>query len=645
MNCTTFTQIFETMRHLQYIILSLVSIFLGCTVDTTDDLLPTRDSHAPNLFLITPSPSSNVGKSVNLLTEVEDDIQVALVSFYIDGVLIGELDEPPYVLPYEFPSTSLDGQESTFVVTATDNAGNQSEVKADVTYNKDFTDTEAPRIFIVTPVLNQEIKGTATIHTKVSDNVGIDKVQFFVDDILVSEIKEPPFRIGYDFSNFPSGEREVKVVAFDTSKLYAESSRIVIVDSDATPPGDPLKIKKEFSDCNTEVWAIVSNSNGSVISYTEITRNQTIELLKYVPDNKDLLLTIVSKTSSQGIKIASFSGITSGTYTIQNNCKFISSDRGSFAISVTNAPNNGLIKASGYSDWMGDRNYIEESSSTPSSAANNFTTQSTIKLYRSNNFNRNDLDKILLTPQINGVTDFADYRYKVLEAPVVNQAYSYHFKIDFVTTGVERGQVQVNFPIEEASLTMEGKEPIPQSLSSAKNIFEMSHDKIANNTTPLNYISIANLFEEQSYRLHATLPDYHFDVYSKIGDFTPPTEWNLPDWKLDVSYESAAEVLTSSMSGTNSTTGEVYLQNSTQDVTWTILFSEGEKNIKFPELPAEMSHLGLEQEIPNLQIIESNVFGFYLRGGTECMDYETFRKYLFDPLSKRTDFDYEFLRK
>ena len=93
---------------------------------------------------------------------------------------------------------------------------------------------EKPRVAWVAPAEGASIGGTVALKASATDDVGVVKVQFFVDSGLVGEATAAPFSLAWDSTAFPDGAHMIKALAYDTANQTASAERHVNVDN--TPP-------------------------------------------------------------------------------------------------------------------------------------------------------------------------------------------------------------------------------------------------------------------------------------------------------------------------------------------------------------------------------------------------------------------------
>lgn len=131
-------------------------------------------------MISTPASATNFqpGQSVSVSVDATDNIGVTTVELYLDGVLFGSLS----LSPYSFNLGVLSVGTHSVYSKAYD-AANNSSASASVSFT--VKDTIAPTVFFVSPTGSQVPKNKTTrIQASASDNIGITKYEFYVNNIL-----------------------------------------------------------------------------------------------------------------------------------------------------------------------------------------------------------------------------------------------------------------------------------------------------------------------------------------------------------------------------------------------------------------------------------------------------------------------------
>ncbi|NOX20558.1 MAG: hypothetical protein GXO99_04770 [Nitrospirae bacterium] len=98
------------------------------------------------------------------------------------------------------------------------------------------TDTTSPTVSITSPSNGNIISGTKLIQAQAGDNVGIAKVEIWIESELKTTLTSPPYEYRWDTTTTTDGEYWIRVSATDASHNESDSSVKVKVHNDTTPP-------------------------------------------------------------------------------------------------------------------------------------------------------------------------------------------------------------------------------------------------------------------------------------------------------------------------------------------------------------------------------------------------------------------------
>lgn len=94
----------------------------------------------------------------------------------------------------------------------------------------------APKAIFVTPAENLELTTSVDIEVSAIDEVGVSKVEFFVDGTLLATVTEIPYLVHWDITAGQNGPHTLKAVVTNTSGKVVEVTRQVTVKVEALAP-------------------------------------------------------------------------------------------------------------------------------------------------------------------------------------------------------------------------------------------------------------------------------------------------------------------------------------------------------------------------------------------------------------------------
>jgi beta-lactamase superfamily II metal-dependent hydrolase len=158
------------------------------------------------------------------------------------------------------------------------------------------SDTTAPTTSITAPANGATVSGTTTVTASASDNVGVTKVEFYLDGVLQSTATTSPYSWSWNTTASANGTHSLTSKAYDAAGNAGTSAAVSVTVSNAAPP----------SGTNIGGWQIVQAN--ATQTYT-IPANTVIPSKGYV---------IVARNATQA-QFEAFWGITLGTNVVYIN--------------------------------------------------------------------------------------------------------------------------------------------------------------------------------------------------------------------------------------------------------------------------------------------------------------------------------------
>jgi len=160
-----------------------------------------------------------------------DNVGVTQVEFYVDGVLKGADDTAPYSMTLD--STILSNGPHTLVAKAYDTASHVG-TSAPVTFSvaHPSPDDHEP------PVISVSASGTSgalAFNATATDNVGVSKVEFYVDGLLKGSDTTPPYSLPLDSTTLSDGSHMLSGKAYDAVGNIGTSPSVTFTVSNSVP--------------------------------------------------------------------------------------------------------------------------------------------------------------------------------------------------------------------------------------------------------------------------------------------------------------------------------------------------------------------------------------------------------------------------
>lgn len=93
-----------------------------------------------------------------------------------------------------------------------------------------------PSINITNPTNNEQISGKFSISATANSNFGINRVEFFIDNVLFETVYNSPFSTNYDSKLLSAGNHQITVKVIDNKDFTATNSITINVFKDLNPP-------------------------------------------------------------------------------------------------------------------------------------------------------------------------------------------------------------------------------------------------------------------------------------------------------------------------------------------------------------------------------------------------------------------------
>lgn len=173
------------------------------------------DTTAPVITLIHPQSGSTVSDTVKVVPEISDASPIDRVEYFVDGNIDFTATQAPFEYDWDVTGFSNGSTHNIFARAYDIYAnGGVSNVLSVTIQN---TDIIPPTVLILYPATGSifTIGTVVTISVDASDNVGIDRVEFYVDGELLSTDTTPPYRYNWDSTGYSSGTHTIYVKAFD----------------------------------------------------------------------------------------------------------------------------------------------------------------------------------------------------------------------------------------------------------------------------------------------------------------------------------------------------------------------------------------------------------------------------------------------
>lgn len=195
-----------------------------------------NDTTAPTASITSPTSSSTVSGTVTVNVSATDAMGVSKVELYVNGSLYATYGSAPYSITWN--TSSYANGTYTLQAKAYDAAGNVGQSSSvTVTVSNTVADTTVPTVAVSSPVNGATVTGTVSMAATASDNVGVSKVEFYVNNVLKGSDTASPYAYSWDTTSAANGSYTLTAKAYDAAGNVGQSSSVTVsVNNVTTPP-------------------------------------------------------------------------------------------------------------------------------------------------------------------------------------------------------------------------------------------------------------------------------------------------------------------------------------------------------------------------------------------------------------------------
>ena len=276
------------------------------------------DLQSPQVTIINPTNGTIVRGLVTVTAEAQDNVEVSKVEFYVDGTKIGEDTVKPY--QYDWDTELTDDSTHTIQAKAYDMIGNSGQsniVSVRVANCK-------PEVRIVSPTNGSTVRGVVTITAEAQDNVGVSKVEFYIDGTKVAEDTSEPYQYNWDTIGLTNDSTHtIQAKAYDIIGNSGQSDIVVV------------RVVNNIPQITIISPTDGETLHGTVTILAEVEDNEGIAQVEFFVNNK-LLKGVISPPYHYAWNTY---GVIDGTYTLKVRATNLLGNQNSESINVV--VNNG----------------------------------------------------------------------------------------------------------------------------------------------------------------------------------------------------------------------------------------------------------------------------------------------------------------
>lgn len=217
---TTFTATWDTLPYANgsYVLTTRAHDLAGNTTvsaPVTVTVSNPSDPVPPTGTITSPAPEHEVWGTVDITADAADNVGVTRVDFFANGVLLGTDTTAPYAVTWDTTTVMDDAYDlSIRVYDATDNVTTDWVL---VYVSNGRADTEAPTATITAPASGATVSGTVSFTASATDNVFVDRVEFFRGTTLLATDITAPYSVSWNTTTVANGAQTLSIKAYDAA--------------------------------------------------------------------------------------------------------------------------------------------------------------------------------------------------------------------------------------------------------------------------------------------------------------------------------------------------------------------------------------------------------------------------------------------
>lgn len=203
------------------------------TESTYSNIVNVAEGIAPTVSITAPAANSTATGTVSVTASATDNVGVSKVEYYVNGALALSDTTTPYV--YSWNTTALANGSYTLMAKAYDAAGNVGQsANVVVSVAKDAT---APTVALTAPANSATVSGSVAIKASASDNIGVSKVEFYDNGVLLNATNVSPYSYTWNTALVADGNHTLTAKAYDAAGNAGQSAGVVVaVKNSVTQP-------------------------------------------------------------------------------------------------------------------------------------------------------------------------------------------------------------------------------------------------------------------------------------------------------------------------------------------------------------------------------------------------------------------------
>ncbi|BCS54949.1 DUF4082 domain-containing protein [Geobacter sp. SVR] len=246
------------------------------TESAYSNIVSVAEATAPSVSITAPANSAVIAGTTSVTLNASDNVGVSKVELYVDGVLNGTDTATPYL--FSLNTLQMAVGQHTLLAKAYDAAGNVGQ-SSSVTVTV-ATDTTPPTVSITSPAANAVLSGTASVQAAAADNIGVAKVELYLNGTLYATYGSAPYAFSWNTTSVANGVYNLTAKAYDAAGNSTQSTAVSVTVSntakDTTAPSvTAFSMPATSTTTNVPITAFTGSDNVGVTGYCITSTNST----------------------------------------------------------------------------------------------------------------------------------------------------------------------------------------------------------------------------------------------------------------------------------------------------------------------------------------------------------------------------------
>jgi thermitase len=237
-NTTTSTNGSHVLKAKAYDAAGNVGSSLAVTVTVQN---PVPDTTPPSAQIVSPLNGATISGLNSVNISASDNVAVVKVEWYLDGALAASSTNSSPAFSWD--TTTCTNGTHTLLAKAYDAAGNTgTSASVTVSVQNPVRDTTPPTVTVAAPLAGATLFGTITVNINASDNVGVTKVEWYLDGLLAGSTTNLPASFSWKTAGSTNGSHTVQAKAYDAAGNVGVSSLVTVTVQNAlkAPPASQI---------------------------------------------------------------------------------------------------------------------------------------------------------------------------------------------------------------------------------------------------------------------------------------------------------------------------------------------------------------------------------------------------------------------